>query len=363
MVLGFILGYFWKQEKNEIIMRIVLTQIYKNYLDKRWPIVSRTDIEPAILNVAFPDESIVYYVNSFKNDDRPVLRGRMPPNIYFWSLTLYDQDGKPFQTVNDSQFPDKDFIVSVDKKHANRMNGNVYEMKSPPQGVYCIIQRVYKSAKTPDVEDYLPIISGLDRNLKDVSNQERIEYSNKIQNLLYTSFKKKVQGKTPEQVFPGVNTRQFFLPSEEQVSMAFPNPSACYLLVFPKKDKVIRVYGKLPDASAQNRFGTRFVSFMASDLTTTATNESLSMETMITDKFRNYTLFVAYSPEKAYEKGYDPTRHNLLIWDETNPFPVLIYRILSTEKVPSGIFAIDNTDNVDGSVIQKVLGEEYPSCF
>ena len=355
-----LLGYHCMDQTD--IMTIILRLIYKKYSFQYWPIKSSIDQFPKVLNVAFPDEQIVYYVNSFYSDDNATLSGMMPPNIYFWSLTIYDEEGKPVGQICDNAFSSKNFKVNLNKKNKNQFSGETYFMKSPEKGVYCVIQRVYVSEEKPDPVGFLPKIEGLQRQLKNVSEEERAKNSNEIEDLLYKAFKRKIGDKIPTQLFPTVNVNQFFLPSKKQVSMAFPNPYALYLMAFPKTaGNVMMVKGQLPEASFENRYGFRFVSFMASNMQISATDDSLFLEDIKTDAGKNYVLFVAYSEEDARAKGYNASEHNLLLWDKTTTYPVLVYRLVSTEKTPTGVFAINNPDlPVDGKDLKPIMGEEYP---
>lgn len=361
-----ILYLLFAQKIQSGIMRIVLRRIYKKYNTQLWPIMSRIDMTPPVLNVAFPDKSIVYYANSFQSTDNPTLRGQMPPMIFFWSLTIYDESGKPVNWISDAMFPTSSFNVSISRNNKNELRDGVYNMKSPSKGVYCVIQRVYVSEETPDPVNYLPEITGLSRKLKTTNNAQRIKNSTDIQKLLYKEFEKKTKGKTPSQIFTNVNVNQFFLPSKNQVSLAFPNPYALYLMVFPCPDKkVIRVDGTLPNMK-NNKYGVRFVSFMASNMLNTATDNSISVENLKTDDQTNYVLFVATSETDAENRGYDNTKHNLILWNKENPYPVLIYRLVSTEEEPTGVFAINNpTYSVSSTLLQPIMKDQYPlaTCF
>ena len=361
-ILGLLLTFLVHNKMD--IMTVVFRLLYKKYHNLKWPIMSNINHDPPVLNIAYPDQNIVYFVNSFESKDNATIQGEMPPNIYFWSLTLYGQNGAPFQWISDASFSSSSFKVNLNPKNENVFKEDgVFYMKSPAKGYYCVIQRVYMSFATPNPVNYLPDITGLKRELKPVSSDERMQYSNNIQNLLYKQFEKQVKGKTPSQIFPNVNVYEFFLPSKKQVDTAFPNPYGIYLVVFPQSKQVLKITGKLPEASKTNTFGIRFASFMASNLLYSSTDTSISVENMSIDSARNYVLFVAFKKQDAVQNGYDQTvpNHNLLLWNENNSFPVLIYRLVNTEKIPTGIFAIENEDySVGGSQLKVIMGEDYP---
>lgn len=362
LVIGILIGLIRQQTKISL-MTIVLRRLYKNYSTKLWALMSKIDPPPAVLNVAFPDKRIVYYVQSLHSKDEPLLIGKMPPNIYFWSLTVYDETGAPVNSVNDASFSYDNFRVKLKRDGQNKLTeSGDYEMKIPEKGVYCIIERIYKSQTTGDTNLFLPEITEINKNLEPVTNEERIKNSLSIQNLLYQAFQKKIGNQSPSEMFPGVDTNKFFLPSKKQVDFAFPNPYAIYLMMFPTSSDVIKVTGKLPNASRMNRNGIRFVSFMASNMINSATEDSISMEDIKMDNQGNYTLYVVFSQKQASENNYNPDKDNLLLWSETNPYPVLIYRLVSTEDPKTGVFAIENENySVPDSKLRDVMGDQYPN--
>ena len=92
-----------------VFTKKIFLPIYDQYLNKEWPIISSISPQKknCILNVAFPDYSIIYYVTSFLSNDPITLTGTFPKNIYFWSLTLYNDKGIIIYSMNDTLFPNK----------------------------------------------------------------------------------------------------------------------------------------------------------------------------------------------------------------------------------------------------------------
>lgn len=356
-----------------IFEKRIFEPIYIKYLHKNWPIVSTisSDKENNILNVAFPDYSIIYYVASFKSTDNITLEGQIPPNIYFWSLTLYDNKGTIIHSIDDREFINEK--INNEKNYSIKIKNKIIYYNGETKNLvlsdsYCIIQRVYKTDKTPTISPkFIPNISIIKKKIKDVNDEERKKDSNKLQSLLYKLFNHKFGKIKPEDFFIGVNVHKFFLPAKSQMSLVFPNPFAEYLIAFPTKSHVMKITGKLPPNIGFSNPEYRFLSFMACDFKTTATDECISHHDLPQEP-QYYTIYVSFSEKNAENYGYKKTLgHKLLLWDsKTNTFPVLIFRIVSVAEPETGIFAIDNdTKIVSGYDVKKKIGDFYPEveCF
>lgn len=323
-----------------------LGYLYDKFTDQEWPIVSSS--RPPSLNVAYPDASIVYYVASFRNTSgEVVLKGTIPPAIYFWSITVYDAKGTVFRSWNDTLYPNKAYRIIL----------GVGTGTAPP-GSYCVIQRVYTTGETPSLYPaYVPSITlGNGGRARPVGQAARLRNSAKLQALLWKMFTQKFSSVDLSTTFPGVNLHAFFLPAKSLMGLVFPNPYAAYLMVFPAENNVIRVDGVLPPE------GYRYLGFMASDFDTTSTNESVSFASLPP----SYTLYAAFGASVAASFGYDAARHRLLLWDASKTSPVLVFRAVSVSVPPTGLFAMDNaTQCLDGTAVKPVLGAYYPraTCF
>ena len=65
---------------------------------------------------------------------------------------------------------------------------------------------------------------------------------------------------------------------------------------------------------------------MASNCSTTATDNSIEFSNFILNQKNEYTLYAAFDEKIAIESGYDSSVHNLVLWKPTNTKPVLVYR-------------------------------------
>jgi hypothetical protein len=343
---------FTSSPQSSNALSTVFSKLYAQYLNQEWPIVSTIASTPPLLNVAYPDSSIIYYVASFNSSDTVTLSGKIPPNIYFWSLTLYNSQGLPTASWNYTSYPENTYNLILGPNNI-----------VPPSGNYCVIQRVYQTSSTPTIyPNYVPTISIQGSSVIPVSSSQRTTNSNSVQNILWNAFNKQFSSTTPTELFPTVNINQFFLPSQDQLASVFPNPFAKYLIVYPETSNVIKVQGTLPQPIGYNN-PILFISFMASNMDYSSTDNSIPFTSLPT----NYTLYVAYSVEDAQTYGYNSNTDKLLLWNSNNTFPVLVYREVSASSSKSNdsnsaisLFTINNQNTVSGSVVSQNMGPYYP---
>lgn len=313
--------------------------------NEQWPLLSKS---PCILNVAFPDFSIEYFMCSFSGSQTIHFEGEIPNELRYWSLTVYDSTGLPYEYWNDTHFPNNKISLTL---------------SNYPFMYYVVVIRYYFPGVSPQSSSLLPsslpmvqVTNSLGEviPIRKVSDESRVKNSQDIEKKMYAICSRQFANYN----FDNVNKYQFFLPNPSGMSLLFPNANAMYLMVFPKTndDKVvIHVEGHLPKEIGRS-YPLRFTSFMASNLKTTRTDDSVS------DSFLSphYHLFVAYQSQNAQTAGWEKQNpsHRLLLWSSTNENPVLIYRQVRTDE--NGIFSLkSSTQNVDGSVVEKVMGSLY----
>lgn len=343
--------------------------VYKYFLHENWPIVSKTDKDDSILNIAYPDKNIAYYVASFSVKNNISLKGKIPENneMYFWSLTIYRENGSIYHSINDTQINGKEYLINIGNSNMGSFTSSLRDDSTiklnPPTGeTYCVIQRVYKKNIMFRIfPDYIPniIVDDGQVQIKEVNVEERIKNSKILQSIFTKLFTKKFERINVSKFFR-VDTNRFFLPADSEMSLVFPNPFAKYLMVFPHDDSnVIKIQGKLQDNIGISNNNCRYVSFMTSSFYTTSTDNSISFKEIRTNSDKEYILYAGFTEEDAKERGYDSKEenHNLLLWNEDNKKPVLVYRVVSTEinnNEDDSLFSINNkVNNIGYELIEK----------
>lgn len=298
------------------IARLFYTQTFQYYRNYEWPLCSSLSSNPTMLNLAFPDHNIVYYLASFHSSDTITLKGIIPPNIYFWSLTLYDINGSIVNFIDDAKIKNS-FTIQIHSSFENDWpQDNVYKMKGP-LGYYCAILRFGKCTTTPNIyPHYLPKISGV--FVKKTSFLQQVENSSTLEKLLSPILKNRLK-------FSEKNMYEFFMPSIERINKIFSNPFSKYMIVV-LQNQCLKVCGVL-----QKNRNVRFVSFMAANCSTTATDNSIEFSNFILTQKKEYTLYAAFDDKIAFEHGYDSSVHNLILWKPTNTKPVLVYRAVLSD--------------------------------
>ena len=294
--------------------------------------------DKSILNVVFPDYNISYNVASFSSQSNIIIEYDIPSseNIYFFSLTIYLENGSIYKSISDeiTGFGQKHvFSISPTQNQINTTNKTY--IKSPSNSdTYCVIIRLYKI----NINYQIPIpkltVDQKEKQYQSITKTSRQTESNFLQKILYILFHLKFSNKNVETFF-NVNAYKFFLPAKNVMSLVFPNEYATYLMTFPKQNKnpVLVVEGTLQkDIGSQNN-NCRYVSFMASNFLTTATDDSINFRNIKFLTNRKYKLYVAFDEEDAESEGYNSSNDNLLLWNkDSNDKPVLIYRIVSVNS-------------------------------
>jgi uncharacterized membrane protein len=326
------------QKWNPSMLEIVMNRLYKKYRNQKWPLVSSA---PYLLNFAYPDFNVKYYIMTFSKNTNILLTGTIPSDLNYWAITIYDTSGIVINHWNDSMFTDRYYKIMVNS-HTN----------------ICAIVRYYnKSINQNELQlpTTLPHISVENKTLKEVDEKQITMNSKNLETFLYKYFSK-LQKKYN---FLNVDIHQFFLGNPNALQALYPNADAMYLMAFPKKTNVICIEGKLPPKIGYPH-NIRFIGFMACNLSTTATDNSINFM----DLQSSYKLWVAYSSEDAVQYGYNSKTDSILLWNKENQNPIIVYRQVQIKN--TGLFIFKKaTMNISGDVIESVMLDYYPkmTCY
>lgn len=303
---------------RSLYLKNFFSHLYQTYLDQGWSVIAKA---PTYLNVALPDFSVQYIVASFHKGDSIIIEGKVPKASYV-SLVVYDTYGIPYSYIYLNR-ESKTFRVETGK-----------ELSLPKGSVYAIIMRIYEL----EGKFIYPTI------VKNGYQIESLPQSKIYKNSLEISTKViQILSKTLHlNILP---SQPFFKPIRAQKRGLFINPDAVYLVASPKKDfRVMIITGKLPP----KRKDLCFVGFMACNLKTTETDDSISWK----DLPSSYRIFVSNSKSNALLFGFRPhSTDRLLLWKSTNDDPIVIYREVNLNH--KGIFGLDSEKWEDAKKIMK----------
>jgi uncharacterized membrane protein len=154
------------------LTKIIMMVLYRRYYYQLWPIVSES---PQLLNVAFPDFSVRYYVMSFPKGATITLKGTIPSSLRFWSVTLYDTTGTSIESWNDTLYPN-----------------STYNIGFTTTQMCAMIVRYYTTTTTS--ANSMPTVTIADHpSLLSVSTPQVTANSDQLQSLLYKSCKRQAK--------------------------------------------------------------------------------------------------------------------------------------------------------------------------
>jgi hypothetical protein len=315
-------------------------RLYREYSQKGWAVVCKIPL----LNIAFPDDSVQYFLCSFAREDKVRLLGTLPPEnlVAYCSFTVYDTMGVPTDSLFDDQ------ITTTQEGRYEITLGS--DLKIPSSSYYCIIMRMYMlSFPSPLELEYTPSLimdTDCQQILGHVSMKDLVHNSQTIE--------EKAVGFLSRRQLPSLTEKQpFYAPPSSEMASFFVNANATYLLATPDpEEKVLCVTGRRPTAIGRHE-NIRFVGFMACNLQTTATDASVSWKNLPV----HYRVWVAFSEASARSAGYhgkDP----LLLWKKNNAFPVLVYREVRVDG--KGVKSQSEV-KMDASACKKIMGPYYPT--
>lgn len=296
------------------------TTLYRQFLNEGWSLISSP---PELLNVALPEFSVKYLAASFRTGEHVTLSGRAP-QASFVSITAYNTMGLPVSYT---------YLTPCENFHITM--GKDLPLPDTP-GLYCVIYRIYQPLRGVDFPDiFVNNIHIVPRSLLHIETTS-FALTIPIQILFAQLIDLQIPSPSP-----------FFKPSAQATEGLFPNPYATYLIGAPSSTRVVSVEGVFYNRKPS----LRFIGFMASNLSTTATDSSINWDQFPTS---SYKFYVAYRKKDAEACGWKPGIP-LLLWKSTNRNPVLVYREVRT--VSEGIFHLTSTSWQDA---QQVMGIHYP---
>jgi hypothetical protein len=404
-----------KSEKYSAPPNSPFNAIYQNYINQTWSILSQlttqpvsqlvtSDINTSLVNAGFLDSNTCYYGAFFNSQSLLTLTFQnevVPKPIAYWSLSIYDSNGVISQSWDDNSSIIKNATSPlIFTTNLNLEGSNSIPMKVP-EGNFAIIIRFVTTPQTPTIGPAnLPQISLPSPSLKpNTTNTENLlinvpfksqdptqpsisTNSNVLQNKLWQYYGLTLQDTDHIKLFPGIDTRKFFLPAKSSIPNIFPvstvnapseprdnmQPTVSYffnensLMVFPSTKKVIRVTGNIPNEIGNNH-QLRNISFCAANLSSSSTDSSVSCYQLP----QNYVIYAAYSATAASYYGYNAQQgHILLTWNPININPVLVFKVLTASPTPIGLATLNNQNNsIDGPTVAQAIPNIYPVaiCF
>ncbi len=300
---------------KDLLYQWFMRRLYLRDTSLYFPVFSDA---PKYLNFAYPDFSVQYFVTTFR-PGTVTMTGTIPKTgLEFFSISVYGTNGLPVYAKCDVDLcPDESFV---------------YHETLHFKTVSALIVRFYRKNPKESFEKFLPIFS-LEKTR--VSNSMRISMSEKLESCLLPRIVK--QNKNILHVL-GQRT-EFFKPSNKMLKSLFPNPFAYYLIAIPQSP-----YGWIDiHAPPFSKEDYRFVGFMASNYSTTETDDSIRLPT----GNKKYRVWFGYGPRKRNMKYY-------LQWKKTNHFPILVYREVRLQK--KGL--ANYKSQVDPKQLRKIM--HYP---
>jgi hypothetical protein len=410
-----------KAEKYSAAPNSPFNAIYQNYINQTWSILSQltaqpalqivnSDINTSLVNAGFLDSNTCYYGAFFNSQNLLTLTFQselFPKPIAYWSLSIYDSNGVISQSWDDNSSVIKNATGPLLFTTNLNLDGSNSIPMTVPEGNFAIIIRFVTTPQTPSIGPAnLPQISLPSASIKpNTTNTENLlinvpfqskdptqpsisTNSNVLQNKLWQYYGLTLSSTDPTILFPGIDTKNFFLPAKSSIPSIFPictvnasqppmenmprlpslPPNISYflnqnsLMVFPSTKKVIRVTGSIPNEIGKN-YELRNISFCAGNLASSSTDSSISCYQLP----QNYVIYAAYSETVASYYGYNSQQgHKLLTWNPININPVLVFKVLTASPTPIGLATLNNQNNsIDGPTVKDAIPNIYPVavCF
>ena len=330
---------------------LTIVSLYKKYLYQSWPLTSYHKNDLSIMNVGFPDNTSVLHFSTFRSDQDVLLSGEYPDNCLYWNLVFYDTFGRAFASIEQCDFPSRSYQLFLSQKKNLRKNIRVI---APPTKYFCALQRIFSVPYSTLFPMYLPNITYCDgSDVYSVSPTTRVQDSIEFQKTFYTllSLRRNYISKTLKDQ---VNLHDFFLPGRNYMERFFWNPTVMMLFAFPKRGKLMKIKGSLPNIGHDCFL--QYISFMTCDFQTTETDECSPYFGLPHD----YEIFVSDNPMVLYKKGYQHT----LSWNPSTKNPVFVmYLVFSSFHSVTPYQFMKTRDPVDATELRKWFGDILPLLY
>lgn len=269
---------------RSLISKYFFSNLYKKFLNQGWSVVCKT---PKYLNIAFPDNSIEYYIASFSNNS--ICISGIAPYASYISFTIYDNKGQVIYYTFDNEFLDKDRNFNITFPIINK------------KSTFCIIYRIYQRQSLLKLPTIILNNQKLSASIINKIKENTLSIQDSITNLLSKRF-----------LYLLPYNQQLFLAPSDKMELLFRNPDALYYIAFPDKNiSEIIVNGILPDKNIYDKT-LRFLGFMTCDYKTTKTFSSISWNQL---SFPHYQFTISFSNKST------------LYWEKNKDIiPVLIFR-------------------------------------
>lgn len=342
-----------------VSMKKTIQTLYYLYAGTAWSILANASVNETYrsLNFAFPDFRSEYWITTFNVGDKAVFKGSFPTWAVYAALTLYDTSGAPLQSVN---FKDKGFEPG---KHFEYSFPGSEHLRTE----YAVLFRAYRPrgyAFLRDEEKIKVEVNGED--LPASPTTLAAETGKTVEPIL-----QKVRSQTLKP--PKKFNRQMSQPRSADEQDVWANPDAVNLVTTPSEenstDWCFKFEGKLPKQEDWRVF----FGFMAVDLATTATVDSIFDQEMCTQGDwapcweTEFKLFASRDKKGCKESGYlesNPFHHLLLFGEESKVAkPQIILRIINTNSSTELNLLNDQAKDPlqDWAVVKEVLGDSFPS--
>ena len=321
---------------------------------RAWPLISNlsmqndglVDSKNSTLNIAMPSGDTTYVATVIPKGETYTFDGELPTikdGILYSSLSVYDKKGL---LVKDDQGQ----VQSWNMRNMPKIDALSITAK---EGIVFVIQRFYKDKSTEQVDRklYLHVKNAQGQQIKQASAVLQSSLTQLISSKLMDVIEKHAQ-------LPDKKNAQFYMPAS--LTGLFPNADAGYAIATPAPDTAyVKITGVLPSADYAKAHAISYLSFMAVNYTSTATDASISFQTLggFTKEPQPYTLYIASPGVDVSALVKDKNAH-VLQWhtDTVNQDARgVVLRMLNTRPT-----LIVGKKYTDPDSLAQALGMYYP---